>query len=69
MAISKEMIQGDKIKVIETLKKYLNATNKEIKQFIVLVESEDVENWTCGFGDELVPLFEEMRANNQVKVI
>tara|TARA_R110000796_G_scaffold167037_1_gene283882 strand:- start:640 stop:843 length:204 start_codon:yes stop_codon:yes gene_type:complete len=67
MAISKEMINEDKINVIEILKEYLNATDAEIQQFTERVENEDPENWTCGFGDELVPYFEEMRIENLKK--
>ena len=65
MSISKEMIQEDKIHVIKALEYYLDATNSEIKQFVKLIEDEDPENWTCGFEDELIPLFEEMREKNK----
>ena len=66
MAISEKMIQEDKKIVISILKEYLNATDDEINQFIILIESEDPENWTCGIADELVPDFEEMRKENQL---
>ena len=65
MAISKEMIQEDKIHVIKALEYYLDATNSEIKQFVKRIEDEDPENWTCGFADELVPDFEKMRQENK----
>ncbi len=64
MAISKEMINEDKINVIKVLKEYLDATESEIQQFIKRIEDEDPENWTCGISDELVPDFEEMRREN-----
>ena len=65
MAISKEFIQESKISVIKALEEYLDATNEEINQFIERIENEDPENWTCEFGDELVPDFEQMRINNK----
>ncbi len=67
MAISKEFIQESKISVIKALEEYLDATNEEINQFIERIENEDPENWTCEFGDELVPDFEEMRSENKNK--
>lgn len=63
--ISKEMIEESKINVIKSLEYYLDATNEEINQFIERIENEDPENWTCGFGDELVPDFEQMRKENE----
>jgi len=66
MAISKEMINEDKINVIQILKEYLNATDSEIQQFTERIEGEDPEDWTCGVMDELVPDFEQMREENQV---
>ena len=66
MAISKKMIQESKINTIRMLEYYFDATKKEIKQFIKRIENEDPENWTCGFGDELVPDFEKMREENLV---
>ena len=66
MAISKEMINEDKINVIKILKEYLNATDSEIQQFTERIENEDPEDWTCGVMDELVPDFEQMREGNQV---
>ena len=65
MAISKEMIQESKINVIKSLEYYLNATGDEIHQFIKRIEDENLENWTCGFADELVPDFEKMRQENK----
>ncbi len=67
MSISKEFIQESKISVIKALEEYLDATNEEINQFIERIENEDPENWTCEFGDELVPDFEEMRSENKNK--
>ena len=64
MAISKEMIQESKINVIRSLEYHLDATEKEINQFVKRIEDENPENWTCGFGDELVPDFEKMREEN-----
>ena len=66
MAISKEMIQESKINVIKSLEYHLDATNKEIEQFVKRIENEDPENWTCGFADELVPDFEKMRKENSL---
>lgn len=63
--ISKEMIEESKINVIKSLEYYLDATNEEINQFIERIENEDPKNWTCGFGDELVPDFEQMRKENE----
>lgn len=57
-------INESKLIVINTLKEHFKATNDEIEQFTKLIEQEDPENWTCGFGDELLPLFEEMRKLN-----
>ena len=65
MAISKEMINEDKINVIKILKEYLNATDSEIQQFTERIENEDPEDWTCGVMDELVPDFEKMREENR----
>lgn len=67
MAIDKEMIQESKISVIKALECHLDATESEIHQFVKKIEDEDPENWTCGFGDELVPDFEEMRIKNKNK--
>jgi len=67
MAISKEMIQEAKTYVIKSLEYHLDATKSEINQFIERIENEDPENWTCGFGDELVHDFEEMREENSKK--
>lgn len=67
MAISKEMINEDKINVIKVLKEYLDATEGEIQQFIKRIEDEDPENWTCGISDELIPDFEQMRKENSKK--
>jgi len=64
MAISKEMINEDKINVIQILKEYLNATDSEIQQFTERIENENPENWTCGISDELIPDFEKMRGEN-----
>ncbi len=68
MAISKEMIKEAKIYVIKSLEYHLDATESEINQFVERIENEDPENWTCGFGDELVPDFEKMRSENLKKV-
>tara|TARA_R110002074_G_scaffold236355_4_gene408257 strand:- start:2759 stop:2968 length:210 start_codon:yes stop_codon:yes gene_type:complete len=62
-----KMIKEDKLIVLKTLRKYFSATDKEIKQFEVLVENEGFENWTCGFDTELVPFFLEMREDNKEK--
>jgi hypothetical protein len=60
MAISTVMINESKINVI----RLLDATEKEINQFVKRIEDENPENWTCGFADELVPDFEKMREEN-----
>jgi len=65
MAISKEFIQESKINVIKGLEYHLDATESEINQFVERIDNEDPENWTCGFGDELVPDFEKMRQENK----
>jgi len=67
MAVSKEMMNEDKINVIKILKEYLDATEGEIQQFIKRIEDEDPENWTCGISDELIPDFEKMRKENSKK--
>jgi len=67
MAIDKKMIQESKNNVITLLEYHLDATENEIHQFVKRIEDEDPENWTCGFGDELVPDFEEMRIENSNK--
>ena len=65
MAISKEMVSESKYNVIKSLEYYLNATENKINQFIKRIEDENLENWTCGFADELVPDFEKMRQENK----
>ena len=65
MAINKEFIQESKINVIKGLEYHLDATESEINQFVERIDNEDPENWTCGFGDELVPDFEKMRQENK----
>ena len=62
MMIGTKMINESKRSVINVLEEYYGATEEEITQFSNLIENEDPENWTCGFEDELVPLFEEVRA-------
>tara|TARA_Y100000389_G_C17202034_1_gene384168 strand:- start:246 stop:470 length:225 start_codon:yes stop_codon:yes gene_type:complete len=66
MAIDKKMVQESKNNVIALLEYHLGATENEIHQFVKRIEDEDPENWTCGFGDELVPDFEEMRSENEL---
>ena len=67
MAISKKMIIKSKNNVLKTLVKHFNATQEEISVFETLVENEDRENWTCGFEDELVPLFRQIRRLDKTK--
>jgi len=67
MSINNEFTQESKINVIKALEYHLDATESEIHQFVKRIEDEDIENWTCGFGDELVPDFEEMRSENKNK--
>ena len=67
MAISNEFIQESKINVIKALEYHLDATEDEIHQFVKRIEDEDLENWTCGFGDELVTDFMKMRIENKNK--
>ena len=64
--ISKKNIEISKEIVIEGLKKWYNATDEEINQFVKLIENDNPEDWTCGFGDELVPTFEKMKSKNMV---
>jgi len=67
MAVDKKMIEESKINVIKALEYHLDATEDEIHQFVKRIEDEDPENWTCGFGDELVTGFMEMRIENKNK--
>ena len=61
MAISKTMIHESRTDVILALVEHFNATPQELATFVG--ELEDEENWTCGFEDELVPLFLEVRSS------
>tara|TARA_Y100000389_G_scaffold148191_1_gene147253 strand:+ start:388 stop:591 length:204 start_codon:yes stop_codon:yes gene_type:complete len=65
MAIDKKMIEESKINVIKALEYHLDATEDEIHQFVKRIEDEDPKNWTCGFLDELIPDFVEMRIENK----
>ena len=58
--MSEKMIIESKNSVLETLTKYLNSTEDELKDFTLLIENEDIENWTCSF-EELEDMFLEMR--------
>jgi len=63
MKILIRMIAESKEIVTRALVKYFDATEHELDQFANTLESE--ENWTCGFEDELLPLFLEVR--NEIK--
>ena len=60
MAISLEMIKESKGIVVSTLIKHFNAKPSELIMFERALASD--EDWTCGFEDELVPLFLEVRS-------
>ena len=59
MAISLEMIKESKGIVIKGLIEHFNAKPSELIMFERALASN--EDWTCGFEDELVPLFLEIR--------
>jgi len=62
MAISKEMIVESRKHVTHALEEYFNATHEELARFENrLIIEHGSESWTCGFADELVPLFLEVR--------
>jgi|TARA_B100001758_G_C18266012_1_gene533623 hypothetical protein len=61
MSISPILIEECRFHVLGTLMKYFDATEEELDEFEKQINSEDVENWTCGFEDELLPLFNEIR--------
>jgi len=60
MAISLEMIKESKEIVVKGLIKYFDAKPSELVMFEKALVSD--EDWTCGFEDELVPLFLEVRS-------
>ena len=60
--MSEKMIMESKESVLTTLTKYLNATEDELKGFTILIEDEDIENWTCSF-EELEDMFLKMKYN------
>jgi hypothetical protein len=60
--MSEKMIMESKESVLSTFSKYLNATEDELKDFTILIEDEDIENWTCSF-EELEDMFLEMKYN------
>jgi hypothetical protein len=59
MPISPILIEESKFHVQGILLKYFDATEGELDQFANALESE--EDWTCGFEDELLPLFLQIR--------
>ena len=59
MAISEKMINNSKDSVMKILTKYFDATPAEL--FQLDLELTDPEDWTCGFEDELLPLFLKLR--------
>jgi len=61
MSISPILIEECRFHVLGILLKYFDATEEELNEFENKINSEDQENWTCGFEDELLPLFEEIR--------
>ena len=66
MAISKEMIIESRENVSHALVKYFEATEHELACFEnKLIIEHGVESWTCGFADELLPMFLEVR--NELK--
>ena len=60
MAISLEMIKESKGIVVSTLIEHFDAKPSELIMFGRALASD--EDWTCGFADELVPLFLEVRS-------
>ena len=60
MAISLEMIKESKGIVVSTLIEHFNAKPSELIMFERALASD--EDWTCGFEDELLPLFLEVRS-------
>ena len=69
MAISKEMIEESRENVSHTLVKYFDATEYELACFEnKLIIEHGVDSWTCGFEDELLPMFLEVRneLNNKI---
>ena len=60
MAISLEMIKESKGIVVSTLIEHFDAKPSELIMFGRALASD--EDWTCGFEDELVPLFLEVRS-------
>ena len=70
--ISKEMIAESRENVSHMLVKYFEATEEELARFEnKLVIEHGIESWTCGFEDELVPLFLEVRngLNNNTELL
>jgi len=61
MAISEKLINKSKNNVMRLLTLHFNATAAELYQMDIRLT--DPEDWTCGFEDELLPLFLEMRKN------
>ena len=59
MAISLEMIKESKGIVVSTLIEHFDAKPSELIMFGRALASD--EDWTCGFEEELVPLFLEFR--------
>ena len=62
--IDKEFIMEQKEIIIDNLKEYSKASDKEIEQFTKLIEQKDPEIWFWRCGVELVPIFETMRKQN-----
>ena len=60
MAISLEMIRESKGIVVRNLIECFDAKPSELIMFERALASD--EDWTCGFEDELVPLFLEVRS-------
>ena len=60
MAISLEMIKESKGIVVKGLIKHFDAKPSELVMFGRALASD--EDWTCGFEDELLPLFLEVRS-------
>ena len=60
--MSEKMIMESKESVLGTFTKHLNATKAELNDFTILIEDEDIENWTCSF-EELEDMFLEMKYN------
>ena len=60
--MEKSMIAESRENVTCILVKYFDATDHELACFEnKLIIEHGIESWTCGFADELLPMFLEVR--------